>query len=124
MVQGGMVQGGMMRGWDDTGWDDAGLGCCGGRMGRSSNSKVAFGGIPHAGNPRAPYPSCDGILSFRISPIPAPRQPWSHPVMTAPTPALYVNGEFLSLVDQNLHRAHSFGGYGCSSLTGLAVNRL
>eukprot|EP00217_Crustomastix_stigmatica_P004009 CAMPEP_0183796556 /NCGR_PEP_ID=MMETSP0803_2-20130417/11521_1 /TAXON_ID=195967 /ORGANISM="Crustomastix stigmata, Strain CCMP3273" /LENGTH=64 /DNA_ID=CAMNT_0026041205 /DNA_START=186 /DNA_END=380 /DNA_ORIENTATION=- len=31
-----------------------------------------------------------------------PRQPWSHPVMTWPTPALYVNGFWPgSLVDQN-----------------------
>ena len=29
-----------------------------------SNNSVPFGGIPHAGNPPAPYPSCAGMFKF------------------------------------------------------------
>lgn len=44
-----------------------------------SKSKVPPGGIPHAGNPPAPYPSWAGMHSSRTSPTRAPKQPWSQP---------------------------------------------
>ena len=67
-----------------------------------SNTRVPPGGMPHAGNPPCPYPSSAGMHSSLTSPNCMPKQPWSHPVMTLPTPASYVNGCCpLSFVDQN-----------------------
>jgi len=67
-----------------------------------SNCKVPPGGIPHAGNPPRPYPSSAGISNARTSPNRIPKHPWSHPVITAPTPAWYWNGFCpSSFVDQN-----------------------
>mmetsp|Transcript_68135 Transcript_68135/g.152088 ORF Transcript_68135/g.152088 Transcript_68135/m.152088 type:complete len:285 (+) Transcript_68135:273-1127(+) len=72
----------------------------------SSNFRVTFGGMPHAGNPSSPYPSSLGIKSSQISPTRIPSAPWSHPVITSPTPAVYSNASSPgSLVDQNLDPA-------------------
>mmetsp|Transcript_34344 Transcript_34344/g.102027 ORF Transcript_34344/g.102027 Transcript_34344/m.102027 type:complete len:200 (+) Transcript_34344:57-656(+) len=68
----------------------------------SVNWSVAPAGMPQAGKPPAPYPSSAGISSLRSSPTFMPRQPWSQPVITPPTPAWYVKGFWPgSLVLQN-----------------------
>ncbi len=44
------------------------------------------------------YPSVAGMCISRISPSSIPSTPWSHPRMTSPPPATYVNGCPLSFV--------------------------
>lgn len=57
----------------------------------TSNTSVAPPGIL-GGEPIAPYPRSDGILSLRFSPTHIAFRPWSQPLMTCPAPRVNSKG--------------------------------
>lgn len=57
----------------------------------TSNNKVAPPGITLPA-PRSPYPRLGGMMSFLFSPTHMSTRPWSHPLITCPTPSWKENG--------------------------------
>jgi len=57
-----------------------------------SKTNVAFGGMPHAGNPPGPYPISGARVNLEPSPFVIVKTPRSQPRITDPVAALKLNG--------------------------------
>ena len=67
----------------------------------TTNTSVAFGGMtPPA--PFSPQPSCGGMISTALSPIPSCPMPSSQPLITAPRPSENAIGSLRSCELSNL----------------------